>query len=140
MFESAAICLQLADLHPDASLIGPLGSVERALAYQWVLFGMTELEAPLFRWIRGLGEGMTDSPERDRFAQGATALQVALGEHDWLLGAQFTVADVICASVLQGAHSRGLLAEWPQLEGYVERSTARSAYARAAAIWDRPRS
>ena len=26
MFESAAICLQLADLHPDAGLIPPLGS------------------------------------------------------------------------------------------------------------------
>jgi glutathione S-transferase len=140
MFESAAICLQLADLSPDAGLIAPLGSVERALVYQWVLFGMTELEAPLFRWIRGLREGATDSPERDRFAQAATALQSALGEHDWLLGGQFTVADVICASVLEGAHSRGILAEWPQLAEYVERSRARPAYARAAAIWDRPRS
>ena len=52
VFESAAICLQLADLHPEAGVIGPLGSPERALVYQWVLYGMTELEAPLYRWIR----------------------------------------------------------------------------------------
>ncbi len=43
MFESAAICLQLADLHPDAGLSAPLGSSQRALIYQWVLFSMTEL-------------------------------------------------------------------------------------------------
>ena len=138
MFESAAICLQLADLHPDAGLIPPLGSGERALVYQWVVFGMTELEAPLFRWIRELGEGTTDSTTRDRFAQAATALESALGEREWLLD-RFTVADVICASVLAGAQSRDLLAEWPRLRAYVERSEARPAYAKAAAIWDRPR-
>jgi glutathione S-transferase len=139
MFESAAICLQLADLNPDAGLIGALGSAERALVYQWVVFGMTELEAPLFRWIGELGEGTTGSPARDRFAQAATALESALGDRDWLVGGRFTVADVICASVLAGAHSRELLAEWPRLRAYVERSKARPASAKAAAIWDRPR-
>lgn len=139
MFESAAICLQLADLNPGAGLIGPVGSGERALVYQWVLFGMTELEGPLFRWIGELGEGITVSPARDRFAQAATALEAALGEGQWLLGDQFTVADVICASVLAGAQSRDLLGDWPRLRDYVERSETRPAYARAAAIWDRPR-
>src|SRR5881227_560918 len=56
MFESAAICLQLADLNPGAGLIPPLGSSERALVYQWVIFAMAELEAPLFRWIREPGD------------------------------------------------------------------------------------
>ena len=139
MLESAAICLQLADLNPGAGLIPPLGSAARALVYQWVVFGMTELEGPLFRWVRELGGGTTDSTARDRFAQAATALESALDEREWLLDGDFTVADVICASVLAGAHSRQLLAEWPRLCDYVERSEARPAYARAAAIWDRPR-
>jgi glutathione S-transferase len=139
MFESAAICLQLADLHPEGGLTAPLGSSERGLVYQWVVFGMTELEAPLFRWIRELGEGTTESPARDRFTQAATALESELGQRDWLLEGQFTVADVICASVLGGAQARGLLAEWPRLRAYVERCEARPAYTNAAAIWDRPR-
>jgi glutathione S-transferase len=50
MFESAAICLQLADLNLDAGLIPSVGSPERALVYQWVVFAVTEIEAPLFRW------------------------------------------------------------------------------------------
>ena len=62
MFESAAICLQLADLDPEASLIAPVGSPERALVYQWVLFAMTELEAPLFRWIRETAGKLGRSP------------------------------------------------------------------------------
>src|ERR1700729_2205366 len=65
VFESAAICLQLADLHPDAGLIPPLGSSGRALVYQWVLFAMTELEAPLFRWIRDAAQESTDQSARE---------------------------------------------------------------------------
>jgi glutathione S-transferase len=139
MFESAAICLQLADLHPDAGAIPPVGSAERALAYQWVLFGMTELEAPLFRWLREAAAGSTDPPSRERFADAAAAIETALEGRDWLLPEHFTVADVICASVLGGAHSRGLLAEWPGLQAYVERAEARPAFIEAAAISNQPR-
>jgi glutathione S-transferase len=140
MFESAAICLQLADLHPDAGLIGPVGSTERGLAYQWVLFAVSELEGPLFRWLRERAEGLTESPSRERFAAAAAAMQSGLGEGDWLVADRFGVADVMCASVLEGAHTRGLLAPWPGLEAYVRRGAERPAYARAAAISDRPRS
>jgi glutathione S-transferase len=44
LFESAALCLHLADLYPDAPLNWPLATHERALAYQWTVFAMTELE------------------------------------------------------------------------------------------------
>ncbi|MFZ0090295.1 MAG: glutathione S-transferase family protein [Solirubrobacteraceae bacterium] len=139
MFESAAICLQLADLYPAAGLIPRLGSSGRALVYQWVTFAVAELEAPLFRWIRELGEGTSESSARDRFTQAASAIASALDAHDWLLAGQFTVADVMCASVLQGANSREMLEPWPALEAYVQRSESRPAYAKAAAIFDRPR-
>src|SRR5438309_7902878 len=134
MFESAAICLQLADLNPTAGLIAPLGSPERALVYQWVVFAVAELEGPLLRWIGELGEGTTESPAHDRFAQAAATIESALGERDWLLDSHFTVADVMCASVLQGARSRELLRPWPSLEAYVQRCETRPAYAKAAAI------
>lgn len=140
IFESAAICLQLADLHQDAGLTAPLGSSERALVYQWVVFAMTELEGPLFRWIRELGEGIADSPASQRFADAAAGLEAALKRGDWVLGERFTVADVLCASVLSGAHSRQLLEPWPGLRAYVERAEARPAYVRSSEISDRPRS
>jgi glutathione S-transferase len=140
MFESAAICLQLADLNPGAGLIGPVGSTQRGLEYQWVVFAVSELEGPLFRWIRELGEGVVDSPAHDRFVDAAAAMQSALAERDWLVEDRFSVADVMCASVLHAASARGLLEPWPALEAYVHRGETRPAYARAAAISDRPRS
>jgi glutathione S-transferase len=141
MFESAAICLQLADLHPDAGLIAPLGSVERALVYQWVAFGLAELEGPLFRWVRELAEDPTaTSTSRERFEQAAAAVQTALGGREWLVADRFGVADVICASVLGSAHARGLLGEWPRLQAYVERAESRPAFVEAAVISNQPRS
>jgi glutathione S-transferase len=67
-------------------------------------------------------------------------MQSALDGRDWLVDDRFSVADVMCASVLEGANARGLLEPWPELEAYVRRGEARPAYARAAAISDRPRS
>ena len=139
MFESAAICLQLADLNPGAGLIGPVGSTGRGIVYQWVVFAVSELEGPLFRWIRDLGEGVIASAAHDRFTDAALAVQSALAERDWLVDDRFSVADVMCASVLQTANARELLRPWPRLEAYVQRGEVRPAYTRAAAIWDRPR-
>jgi glutathione S-transferase len=100
---------------------------------------MTELEGPLFRWLAELRDGI-ESSARQRFADAATALEAALDGCDWVLGERFTAADVLCASILSGAHSRELLEPWPGLRAYVTRAEARPAYARAAAIFDRPRS
>ena len=38
LYEGAAICLHLADTHPQAQLMPPLGSFERAHAYKWLLW------------------------------------------------------------------------------------------------------
>jgi glutathione S-transferase len=87
MFESAAICLQLGDLYPDSGLLPPTGSSARALVYQWVMFGMTELEAQLYRWIGDLRDGATDSAAAGRFAEAAEAIAAALDGKPWLSGA-----------------------------------------------------
>ena len=38
LYETAAICLHLADTHPEAGLMPPLGSAERAHAYKWLMW------------------------------------------------------------------------------------------------------
>lgn len=38
LFESAAICLHLADSHPKAGLVPAVGSNERAHLYKWLMF------------------------------------------------------------------------------------------------------
>ena len=133
MFESAAICLQLGDLYPDSGLLPPPGSSARALVYQWVMFGMTELEAALYRWIGEMRDGTTASPASGRFAEAAEAIAAALSGKQWLLDDQFTVADIVCVGVLGSAASRHLLDPWPVLRDYVERGQGRPAHAAAVA-------
>src|SRR5215469_8338723 len=49
--ESAAIVLYLADKYPEKALL-PADLDERAQAYRWTLFAVTELEQPLWRITR----------------------------------------------------------------------------------------
>jgi glutathione S-transferase len=51
LFESAALCLYIADLHPQAGLIPPTGTHERGEVYQWAFFAMTELEPAMVHLI-----------------------------------------------------------------------------------------
>jgi len=135
LFESAALCLHVADSHPEAGLIAPLGTRQRALAYQWSVFAVTELEPAIIEAYR---YRETD-PERadaaaERFARSAAPVEAALAEHDYLIDDRFSVADVILSSVLLIAkriNDKQLLA--PALTAYLERMEQRPARQRAYA-------
>ena len=47
LFESAAICLHLADRHPKAALVPAVGTDERAQLYKWLMF-LTDTIQPDF--------------------------------------------------------------------------------------------
>lgn len=131
MFESLACCLYLADAHPDAGLIGPSGSTARALAYQWAVFAMTEIEGSMLA-LRAGGEAGADLvPMFERFNKICRAVSDGLGDNEWLVDNTFGVADVMCVNVLGLAHARNMLREGPALAEYVERGHARDAYERA---------
>ncbi|HTR75138.1 MAG TPA: glutathione S-transferase family protein [Solirubrobacterales bacterium] len=134
IFESAAILLQLGDMYPDSGLLPAPGTTERALVYQWLMFGMTELEGPLYRWLTARREGTEDSASSERFTAAAEAIAAALDGKAWLLGDRFTLADIVCVGVLGSADSRGLLEPWPVLHDYVTRGEARPAHLAAVAF------
>lgn len=73
LFESTAIVLALADLYPDAGLIGPLGSRLRGEVYEWSIFAMTELERPAL--VARPGSPVTD---QEFVAQNRRATEHAL--------------------------------------------------------------
>lgn len=130
VFESAAICMHLADLYPQAGLMPPTGTHQRALAYQWSVFAPSELEPPL---IEAAMFGQTD-PERaakarNRYAKAADAVAQSLDGRDFLVGEHFTVADVLITSALAFASRAGfpeVLA--PAARDYVARQQERPAY------------
>ncbi len=49
--ESAAICLHLADQHPEAGLMPPVGTPERAELYRWLFYLSNTLQAEMFTWF-----------------------------------------------------------------------------------------
>lgn len=133
IFESAAICMHLADLHPESGLLPALGTHERALAYQWACFGPAELEPPLLdSLVYSESEPERAAKQAERFAKGMAAVSDALGEEDYLVANRFGVADVMIGSVIGFAQRAGRLDEMPEnLKGYLARLQARPAFRRA---------
>ena len=133
VFESAAICLQLADRSPDADLIGPLGSHERALDYQWSVFAPSELEPPLIEAaIFHEADPARAGKARSRFFRAADAVARSLDGGPYLVGGRFGVADVLVSTALSFAERARFPEPLPPvLEAYVAGLFARPGYQRA---------
>ena len=133
VFESAAICLHLADLYPHAGLIGGLGTYARALDYQWSIFAPSELEPPLIEAaIFRETEPERAEKARARFFKAADAVAQSLDRGDYLVDGRFGVADVLVSTALSFA----MRAKFPEplpavLDDYLTRLFARPAYQRA---------
>jgi glutathione S-transferase len=139
IFESGAICMHLADLFPEKRLLPPPGTVDRAHAYQWVLFSIAEMEPPL---IVLSAEAKKPDVEknaavadeaRERFRKTATTHEAVLRDRKYLVGDAFGVADVMVGATLAWARSMRLVDALPSLEGYLGRLRERPAWQRALA-------
>ncbi len=135
VFESAAICLHLADLHPDAGLVPPPGSHDRALVYQWAVFAPAELEPPLIEAaIQAERDPERAAAARRRFDAAAGAVAAALGPNEYMVGGRFSVADVLLGTALGFTRRAGFAEQLPEnLKGYLGHLTERPAYQRALA-------
>jgi glutathione S-transferase len=135
LFESAAICLHLADLHPDAGLAPAAGSHERALVYQWAVYAPAELEPPLFAaWVQAERDPERATGARERFLKAAGAVSDALGDGDYLVAETFTVADILVGTALAFTAVAGFGEQLPDnLRAYVGRLAERDAFRRATA-------
>ena len=133
VFESAAICLHLADLHPDAGLAPAPATRERALLYQWTIFAPAEIEPPLIEFAMNAQRDPDRAASgRRRFDRAASAVSSSLEQSDYLVGGRFTVADILVGSALAFTERIGIADELPtNLKDYVARLTQRPARQRA---------
>jgi glutathione S-transferase len=133
LFESAALCLHMGDLHPEAGLVPPLGTHDRALVYQWACFAPAELEPPLFQaWNLAEKDPDRAAEARKRFFSAADAVAGALGGAEFLVGGGFTVADVMVGSALLFTTRVGIADQLSSsLTDYVGRLGQRPAFQRA---------
>jgi glutathione S-transferase len=105
LFETAAICLHLADRHPDAGLAPALGTNERAEFYKWLVYLTNTVQAELLLYF--YPERLTDDPAAAlQVKQHAEArltgdggmldildAQLAKSGGPWLLGPRYSAAD-----------------------------------------------
>ena len=101
LFESAAICLHLADKHPDAQLAPPVGSADRAHLYKWMAFLTNTIQPDFMAFF--YPEKHTTDPDgikavkasaEGRLDAAYTVVNEALGQGGpYLLGKSISVAD-----------------------------------------------
>jgi len=132
IFESAAMCLQIGDQHPESGLMPPLGTHERGLVYQWAVFAPAEIEPPLFEaWSQADKDAERAAAGRKRFDTAAEVVLAALDGRDYLVGDRFTVADVMIGTALLFTTRAGFAEELPQgLKDYNARLSSRPAFQR----------
>jgi glutathione S-transferase len=134
VWESMAINLYLADKYGKNSL-WPADATGRAAAYQWSFWAMTEVEPHLITLLRN--RVMAPPDQRDeKAAQAAVealkaplnALEGALKGKEYLLGKNFTIADLNVAAVMSWIPMMKLdLSSTPTVAAWLQKCLGRDA-------------
>jgi glutathione S-transferase len=133
--EAAAICAYLADAFPKAKLSVPVGDARRGIYLKWLFFGPSCLEPA----ITERAYPRKEAPPRAALGFGDfdTVMNVlakaASCAKPYLLGEQFTAADVVIGSGLRWGTMFKLIPERPEFAAYVLRLNERPALQRATA-------
>ncbi len=137
LWESLAINLYLARRYEKG--LWPQSIADEGRAYQWSLWAMTELEAPLLAYLMHTALLPKDQRNPAKAAEALTqlakpleVLEGALAGRSVLVGEAFGVADLNVASVLSWARMVRLdLSKWPRVDAWLGRCLERPAAKRA---------
>jgi glutathione S-transferase len=132
--EAAAICAYLADEFPQAKLNVPVGDARRGPYLKWLFFGPSCVEPAVtdraFPRKEEARRGMLGYGEFDTVVD---VVAKAVADGPYILGEQFTAADVVIGSGLRWGMSFKLLPARPEFVAYAARLAARPALQRAEA-------
>ncbi len=128
--DSAALCLYVADRYSSGKLAPALDDPNRGHFLFWLLYTPAVIEP-------AMGERFAGS-EPNRLSHGwgdfdtmIAALETGLEAGPWILGSEFTAADVMLGSSVIFLRLFGILPESEILSAYADRCMARPAYQRA---------
>jgi glutathione S-transferase len=143
LYESAAICLHLADSWPAAELAPEVGSAERAHFYKWLMWLTNTVQATLIHYFypeRMLDEGNVEGARQLRaHAQARVSAclrqideQLATHGGPWFLGERYSAVDAYALMLCRW--TRGFNDEparrYPHIGPYLRRMLARPAVQR----------
>ena len=132
--EAAAICTYLADEFPRAKLNIPIGDARRGVYLKWLFFGPSCIEPAMM----DRASPRKEEPRRGMLGYGDfdTLMNVvanAVVKGPYIMGDQFTAADVVIGSGLRFGMMFKMLPERSEFIAYTGRLAQRPALARAEA-------
>ena len=133
--ESGAAVLYIAE---KAGRLIPSDFQGRIRVTQWCLAALNTVEPPLALIALGDTAGMTDEGHAqwvklaNRFFDG---LERRLNGREWIACAEFTVADILLATVLRDIRKTDLMASYPRLKEFYARALARPAWERTLDLY-----
>lgn len=145
LYETAAVCLHLADSRPASGLVPAVGGAGRAHAYKWLAWMTNTLQAALIlyfypeRWMNegnAAGAAELKSHAEAKIGGMLDQLDAQLSAHggDWFLGERYSLLDpyalVLCRWTRGFARPARSL---PHIGPYLQRMLARPAVQRALA-------
>ena len=143
LYETAAICLYLADAHPGARLAPALGTAARAQFYKWLVWCTNTPQAMLMHYF--YGERLVNEGDAGAVAQVKAHAEARVGlmldqmdaqlashQAPWFLGSSFSVVDPFVLMLCRWTRGFARPARsLPNLGPYLQRMLERPAVQRA---------
>lgn len=132
--ETAAICAYVSERYPQAKLTPPIGDPLRARFLYWLFFLPACIEPAMVQIATKLEMNSVAAGWGD--AQRVfDVLDAALAKAPWMLGENFSAADVAIGSALNfSVRLFKMVPSRPSFESYIDRCRARPAFQRAEKI------
>ncbi|EKT4467961.1 glutathione transferase GstA [Pseudomonas putida] len=126
--EGPAIVQYLADQKPQANLLPPAGSLERARVQEWLHFIGTEVHKTLAALFNPSITPEARSKTIDTFGKRLDFVEQALQGKDYLTGNTFSVADAYLFTIVNWAPMLKIdLSPWPTVAQFQQRVANRPA-------------
>lgn len=133
IWDSGAICAYIADQYPERHLAPPIGHPDRGRYLMWLMYTNAVIEP-------AMGEKFLKTPiNTSRNGWGSwdqmlDTLRAGMAQGPWILGEQFSAADVMLGSSCQFLRVFKMLDNDPVLFAYADRCAARPAFQRAQSL------
>ena len=111
--EAAAIVLHVADRFPQAGLVPPIGTQDRAQVYRWLVYLTNTVQATYLRWryperytAEPAGEAGIVACEAEALRRHFDSIAAQLAGRRWLVGDERTGADLYLFMLTRWARSQ----------------------------------
>ena len=131
--ESAAIGIYLADRYALGRLSPALDAPNRGAYLRWCVYAPSVIEPCCMAKASGW-EYSAASAGFGSYEELLVTLEDGIGDGPWILGDEFSMADIIVGGTVEWMMLFGMMEKRPAFEAWVERLNARPAIAKAVAI------